>query len=280
MKDILVHLDGGPEDDVRLSYAESLASTCDAYLTGVFTHPIPDFTTLIGMEDAGVAASMIPELEKRAREDGDPAHARLKNRFATLRVPGEIKRFDAPLDILANRVAALARRADLLVARRPYDDDGNAHWDGLVEAVLFGSGRGLLLVPPGRGSKEPIRHVLVAWRDSREAARALGEALPIIERSTATTVLAVNPDRAVLTNTRDEEELATHLERHGATVDVRVVTSNGVRVSEVLRNEGRRLSADLVVMGSYGHSRVREWVLGGTTLEMMTSSELPILVAH
>jgi nucleotide-binding universal stress UspA family protein len=122
--------------------------------------------------------------------------------------------------------------------------------------------------------------VLVAWRDSREAARALGEALPIIERSTATTVLAVNPDRAVLTNTRDEEELATHLERHGATVDVRVVTSNGVRVSEVLRNEGRRLSADLVVMGSYGHSRVREWVLGGTTLEMMTSSELPILVAH
>jgi nucleotide-binding universal stress UspA family protein len=279
IKDVLVHLDGSAEDECRLAYAEAIASLSDGHLTGAYANFLPDFAMPI--DGGGAAAQIMGDLEEQTRAEGDGVCARLMERFARLGVPSEVRRYDAMPAAMGDRLALQARYSDLFVATRPYGKNGNAHWSDLVEAVLFGSRRGLFLVPPGRRPHGPIQTVLVAWQDTREAARAAGEALPFLQRATRTILVIVDLDNAG----RDSKgapgaDIAKHLDRHGAKVEAREVASEGREVSEVLLDQARRMSADLIVMGAYGHSRLREWVLGGTTLEMLTLSEVPILVAH
>src|SRR5690606_24103207 len=164
------------------------------------------------------------------------------------------------------------RCADLFIATRPYGEAETPVWSQLVEAVLFGSGRALLLVPPGLHRQGPIQTVLVAWNGSREAARALREGLSFIEQAARTVVLVVDPPQG----TTLWEDVDGHLARHGVVAEVVTAERQGRRVADVILDEARRLSADLVIMGGYGHTRLREHVFGGATLDMFTASERPL----
>lgn len=233
------------------------------------------------IDGGGAAAQIMGDREQQARAESDAACGRLTERFARLGVPNELRRFDAMPGAMGERIASEARCSDLFVATRPYGADGDARSNDLVEAVLFGCGRGVLLVPPGRRPHNPIQTVLVAWQDTREAARAVGEALPFIRRATRTIIVIVDSDKTGRDGEGEPEaDIAKHLDRHGAKVEAHEVASEGREVSEVLLDQARRVSADLTVMGAYGHSRLREWVLSGTTLEILTVSEFPILIAH
>jgi len=145
-----------------------------------------------------------------------------------------------------------------------------------VEAVLFGSGRALLLVPPGRHRQGPIETVLVAWNGSREAARALREGLALMEQAARTVVLVVNPPP----DAEPAAELKTHLAHHNVVAEVVTAESEDRPIADVILEEARRVSADLVIMGAYGHTRLREQVFGGATRDMLTAAETPILVAQ
>jgi nucleotide-binding universal stress UspA family protein len=276
IRDIMVHLDGSPEDEIRLEHGHAITAAGRAHLIGIFTNLLPDLTVAMPMDGGAAAMQMLTELEDKARQDGDANAKRLTERLASLQVPSELRRLDETFGVLSAKVVEQAHCADLFIATRPYGEADSPVWTDLVEAVLFGSGRALLLVPPGRHRQGPIQTVLVAWNGSREAARALREGLPFIEQAARTVVLVVDPP----SDTMPWAEVEGHLARHGVVAEVITAESQDRRVADVILDEARRLSADLVIMGGYGHTRLRELVFGGATRDVLTASESPLLVAH
>ncbi|MBV8568342.1 MAG: universal stress protein [Methylobacteriaceae bacterium] len=276
LKDLMVHLDGTPEDEVRIEHAESIALRYEAHLTGLYTNALPEYAYALAIQP-GFAPVVPVEVEERVRRDGDIAFARLTEDATRIRVPNEIRRIDAPFSQLPNLCASEARWADLFVATAPYGRQ--SVWDSLVEAALFESGHGVFLIPAGCKTKDAIRHILVAWRDTRESARAVGESLPFLEASETTRIVTVDPPQK---SDQDLQsiDLAAHLNRHGAKIDLLSVETGDGTVAQTLLDEAHRMAADLIVMGAYGHSRFREWILGGTTREMIGRSDVPILIAH
>jgi nucleotide-binding universal stress UspA family protein len=276
IRDIMVHLDGSPEDEIRLEHGQAIAAAGRAHLIGIFTNLLPDLTVAMPMDGGAAAMQVLTELEDKARQDGDANAKRLTERLASLQVPSELRRLDETFGVLSAKVVEQAHCADLFIATRPYGEADSPVWTDLVEAVLFGSGRALLLVPPGRHRQGPIQTVLVSWNGSREAARALREGLHFIEQAARTVVLVVDPP----SDTMPWAEVEGHLARHGVVAEVITAESQDRRVADVILDEARRLSADLVIMGGYGHTRLRELVFGGATRDVLTASESPLLVAH
>src|SRR6478735_4839588 len=185
IKEIMVHLDGSPEDEIRLEHGQAIASAGRAHLIGIYTNLLPDLTVAMPMDGGGAAMQVLTELEERARKEGDATAQRLTERFASLQVPSELRRFDETFGTLNALITDQARCSDLFIATRPHNpiDTDAPIWTDLVEAVLFGSGRAVLLVPPGRHRQGPIETVLIAWNGSRESARALREGLDFIAQA-------------------------------------------------------------------------------------------------
>ena len=276
IKDIMVHLDGSQEDEIRLEHGQAIGSAGRSHLIGMFTNLLPDLAVAMPMDGGAAAIQVLSELDDKARQDGDANARRLTERLASLQVPSELRRLDETSGVLSARVVEQARCADLFIATRPYGETDARLWPDLAEAVLFGSGRALLLVPPGCYPRGPIQTVLVAWNGSREAARALREGLALIEQAVRTVVLVVDPP----TDTMPWVEVEGYLARHGVVAEVATAESQGRRVADVILDEARSVSADLIIMGGYGHTRLRERVFGGATLDMLKTSESPLLVAH
>jgi nucleotide-binding universal stress UspA family protein len=272
IKDIMVHLDGSAQDEIRLAYAEIIASTWGAHLTAIFTNRLPDLAVATPVDGGAAMMQMLSEWQNQAQQEGDAICGRL----ARIAEPSELRRIDETVDNMAPTVEKQARCADLFVTTRPYPESGGSTWGRLVEAVLFGSGRALLLLPPGYSPRGPVRTVLVAWNDSHTAARAMREGLSFIEKATRTVVLVVDPKPGSDPGSWVRE----HLARYSSNVGVIYAESRNRRISQVIADEAHRASADLIVMGGYGHTRLRERVFGGTTLEMLTASEYPMLMAH
>jgi nucleotide-binding universal stress UspA family protein len=281
IKDVLVHLDGTSRDEARLQHAEAIASVFQAHVTGLFTNPLPDMPLIAPMDAGAAAAEILVSLTDEAKGTGDVLQKRLADRMARFSVPYEIRRIDGTPGKIPNEAAIEARWADLFIMSRPYDTDGSEQWDSLFEAVLFEGGRSVLVVPPNHRPADAIRRVLVCWRNTREAARAVAEAVPFLEKATKITILMVDPDQKKTDgNSQPAADIAKHISRYGAPVEVTTAESQGRDVSDVILEQARRISADLIVMGGYGHSRAREWIIGGATRNTLLTSEIPILMAH
>lgn len=276
IKDIMVHLDGSPEDEIRLEHGQALASAGRAHLIGLFTNRLPDLAIAMPMDGGAAAMQILTELQDQAVKDGDATAERLTERLSTLQAPSELRRLDETFGALSARVAEQARCADLFIATRPYGETGTSDWSELVEAVLFGGGRALLLVPSGCHRQGPIQTVLIAWNGSRESARALREGLDFIAQASRTVVLIVDPPP----DAEPGMDVKAHLARHGVAAEVRTAERQARHVADIILDEARRVSADLIIMGAYGHSRLREQVFGGATRDMLTASDKPILVAQ
>ena len=280
-KDVLVHLDGSSGDELRLQHAEMLAAGTSGFLTGILSVPLPDLVTIMPMDGGAAAAEIIADLDEEARRNGDRIQQNLSERFSRLSVSNEIRRIEGSPGQLARLAASDARKADLFVLSRPYGGNGAAQSTDLFEAVLFESGRGLYVVPPERRPPDAIRRVLVAWRDTREAARALAEAMPFIANATRTEILVIDAEKdGSSQKVTPELDVARHIGRYGTSVEINMRQSGGRPVSEVILEQAHRMPADLIVMGAYGHSRAHEWMLGGATRDMLEMSNLPMVMAH
>lgn len=275
MKDLLVHLDGTVEDDVRLRHAEALAARHDAFVTGLLCNVLPD--VMIAGDAGYPATQVVVQLQNSASETGDRREKELAEKFAKLDVLNELRRVDAYASQAGHAMTMEARTADLFVTTRPYGHD--LAGPEPVEQVLFHSGRATLFVPPQR---EPgaFETVIVAWRNTQESAHAVAEALPILKAAKQVIVVMVSEHEAPeQEGASPGADMARHLDRHGIAVEVRELTGWN-NAAEALLNEAQKTGADLLVMGGYGHSRFREWVLGGVTRQILTTAPLPVFMAH
>jgi nucleotide-binding universal stress UspA family protein len=281
LSDLMVHLDGTAEDEVRIAHAEAIAAMCDAHLTGIYTNLLPDFGMIAAGDAGGAAVTAMLEAEDRARLEGDEILRRFGERFSRLAIRNELRRIDDSPGAMARSVSIESRWSDLFVATCPYRENASAGWDDVLETVLFESGHSVYFVPPGLRPRAKLNRALVAWTDTREAARAIAEALPFLRAAADAEIITVGKvGQNGETRGYKAVDVAAHLDRQGVKVAIRAVDKGRRSVGEILLKEARQRSADLIVMGAYGHSRWREWIMGGTTREMLTSSETPLLMAH
>lgn len=274
IKDIAVHLNGSDEDKVRIAYAAPIAELFDAHVTGLQVHTLPD---LIAITDPA-ASSFLQTLLAESHERAQKATDMLEATFALMSVPHELRRLDAYPSTAAGMLAAEVRVADLFVGTRPYGDP--AREERTAEAVLFKSGRGSLLVPPGGTPPQDYSTIFVAWKNSREAARAVAEAIPFLQRASQIIVGIVEEGGASEQfGVEAGADIGRYFSRHGIAAEIRTI--NGwVNVGEALLNEAERTGAQMIVMGGYGHSRFREWIMGGVTRHVLTHATVPVLIAH
>ena len=181
--------------------------------------------------------------------------------------------------LLRREVLAHARRADFSIVTRTAEPEA-AHRD-LLDTMLFGSGRPVLLMPPAWRSEQLFDCVVIGWDESSEAARAVHDALPML--CLANDVVIATVDVKPSTDSHGAapgEDLAVHLARHGVNARVSVMDSMGRSEGRALLDCAITVGADMMVLGAYGHSRAEEWLLGGVTRELTHASPIPLFLAH
>lgn len=275
IKDLLVNLPVTESRDVAGPYAISIAEAFDAHAGAVaFSYDPVIPATVMG----GIPASLIDQ----QRTDNDKAASDAIGRFdAAAKREGisfESRVMSASVAGAADMFGAMARRFDVSVIAQG-EPDKAAPEDVIVEGALFGSGRPVVVVPYIQKSGVSLDRVLVAWDASRSAARAVADAMPFLAKAKAIDVVIVASERA-----KSDEiagaDIGHHLARHGLKVEVKRIVATDTGVADTLLLHAADTGADFMVMGGYGHSRLREFVLGGVTRSILTSMTIPVLMSR
>jgi len=277
-KDILVIVSDAAADEPAFRLAETLAKQSKASLAAAFLTPLPDEPLAY---EPTVVAGVWAELLGRARADAEQEKKKVEARLTKCGIPTEIRTAEALARDLGRVAAVHARYADVAVLTRPADGAGIEMREEVVEGVLFYSGRPALVAPPGWKGDFVGKRAVVAWDASREATRALSEADDLLEFSEQVTVLTVDAKpKAFGHGDQPGTNIAAHLKRRGLNASVQNVDSSGRSPAEAILEEADKLGADLLVMGGYAHSRLRELVFGGATRDLLRLAHIPVLMAH
>lgn len=278
IKDLLVQVDGSASSGPRLEWALTVAERYSAQVTAMAMVPEPYLPALVGVH---IPVELLREQAAEADRAADAvlAHAGELGRRSGRSVA--TTRIRAPIERLPALFARAARRADLCVVGQPNPDSVEFDTTLLAEAAFMDSGRPAVILPYAGTPSPLVRRVLIAWNGSREATRAVHDALPFLAGAQATTLLIVDPAAQESAATgMPGADIAAHLSRHGVHVEVRTVSSAGLAVGDVILGQAADEGADLLVMGGYGHSRMREMVLGGATRQLLAQMTLPVLLSH
>jgi nucleotide-binding universal stress UspA family protein len=275
IKDIVTNLGVAGGSDVTRDYAISVALALDAHLTGIAIAYAPlspgtvfdSYTASIIAKqrhaNEAAAKTAATEFEEAARKNALSAEARIIE-----------SSFPGAADVFVR----VARRHDLSIVGQS-NKDSSIPDDLILEAALFGSGRPVLVVPFIQSAPFAPDRILLCWDGSRSAARAIADALPILERAGNIDVVTI----ATRDDNRGEipgADMAHHLARHGLKVDLQRLISPDVDVPNTILSYAADRSSDLIVMGGYGHSRLREFILGGATRGVLSAMTVPTFMSH
>ena len=272
-RSVLVHVDNDATSQGRLDYAVRLARGFDAELVGIYLVPGTDLSpSSAAMLRPGVVA-------RRLGEFGDAQHAAEKA-FRTTAAGIATVDWRAPAGAPIDAAVAHGRCTDLFILGQR--DAATARFDeALVSNVLLSSGRPTLVVPQTGAPASVGENVLVAWNGGREAARAIGDALPLLERAKRIDILAVDDDgEPDVAERLAGARLGAWLHAHGIAAGVERHEVRDIGIGEWLLDRAADLGSDLIVMGGYGHARMRELVLGGVTRTVLRSMTVPVFMAH
>lgn len=272
--EIVVYVDGRSEIAGILKFAGVLAQEHDAHLIAVFMQPEPSYSPH-EMFALGTGAL---EVIKTHRAQLEKIERRQRALFEDIVRHQGIRPEWRSLTHWSSDAGAAAHYADLTVIARS-GRSGEASPSGLVESLILTSGRPVVVFPIN-STVSRIRRILVGWNARREAVRAVADALPLLVRAEAVEVLAVDPERYRDHGQEPGADVARHLARHGAKVDVRRVSSGGEDIGRVLLSQAASFGADLLVIGAYGRSRLSEWIFGAVTQTVLREAELPVLMSR
>ena len=277
-KDLLVAPTKTAGDANALGYAVEMAARHRAHLTVLQTvdltiaHPW-------GLSPDPAMGAIHERLRAAAAEEA----ASLRSALANESVISEVRVTESPFSTPAQIAAQHARFKDITVMSGA-DSGGSPDWTrvhGIFSELLLGSGRPVLVIPPGYSRREAVRHVMVAWTPTRESARALHDALPLLHAASSVDLLELDP--AAEQSGEDGQpitDIAMHLERHGLKVNLMTRQRQAQSVASALLGYAEDSDADLLVAGGYGHSRLREWTLGGATRDLLRHSPIPVMYSH
>jgi nucleotide-binding universal stress UspA family protein len=274
LKDVVVNLSSQGPRDFAAEYATSIAAMFGAHITGVsfvYEPVIPD--GMLG----GVPVDLIELQRQENSKAANDAISRFDAAAKKAGLSAETRLLDATFGGAATRFAQISRRFDLVVVGQAQRERGPAD-DLLIEGALFESGRPLVVVPYIQRRGITLERVLACWDGSRTAARAIGDAMPLLERAKAVEVVIVAEER------KSEEmtgaNMNAHLVRHGVAASVKRIAKGDIAIQDALLSYAADSGADFMVMGGYGHSRLREFILGGVTRGILASMTLPVLMSH
>jgi nucleotide-binding universal stress UspA family protein len=277
-KTIVVHLDNSKACDQRVGVALTLAAREDAHLVGLY----------LGMEvsiPGFVIAQMPPEtreLQHRSlKQEAVKARTKFEQAAKRAGLNVEVRQEFATAENMSEILALHARYADLLILSQFDPDSERGLPDYVLEDTLLTAGRPVLVIPYIGAGKNFGRRVMVAWDAGREAARAVRDAMPLLQAAETVTIVAVNA-KSGIGDHGDEPgaDIALMLARHGVKAEAEHLVSREVSTSDSLLSRLSDKNADLLVMGAYGHPRLREVILGGVTRHLLEHMTVPVLMSH
>lgn len=277
-KDILVIVDNSKACATRLDVAIKLAQDHDAHLTGLFVRSTPHVPQFV-MSQLGPEVAAVQK--KWAAEAADAAGALFDSKLKASGVRYEWRSVQGEL---FDQCILHSKYTDLVVAGQ-YDSSADTvdGEDRLIDHLVLDAGRPVLVVPYAGKFPTVGKKVVVAWNGTREATRAVGDAMPFLQAAKAVQVVAINPNGG---HGRDGHgalpaaDLSKHLARHNITVEGEHIEAHDMDVGSTLLSHLADEGADLLVMGAYGRSRLRELVLGGATRHILRHMTVPVLMSH
>jgi nucleotide-binding universal stress UspA family protein len=275
IRDIIVNLTPRADFDPAAAYAISLAEAFNANITGVSFAYDPPWPPSV-LEAAVV--DIYRTVKDNYKQEAQRALSRFEDAARRSQLSVQSLLLETSLVGSVETFTRLARTFDLSVVKQPEPDRDDTAQD-MLEAALFETGRPTLIVPYIQKEPFSTKRVLCCWDGSRAAARAMGDALPILQKAGSVKVLTISTGKF---DERDVKgaDLATHLARHKLQVELVRVPAADIDVASAILSHAADSGATLIVMGGYGHSKMRELALGGATRGMLQSMTVPTLMSH
>ena len=277
IKTILVYVPSAKNAAATLEAVLKIAGAGNAHVIGL--HLTPDLP-VYGEFPAEVSQEVIDRLQKVGEEAAAAARGAFEEAFKDSAVTHEWRGFIASYVIGADVIAQQGRAVDLIVCGKPSDETPDA-WSDFAETALMRSGRPVLIVPPGAAAKPVGTHAVIAWNDTREAARAVFNSLGLIQDATsvrAITLIDSEEQRAAAE--ANGAPLVAALARHGIEAVFEVSYTAGGSTGEAILAKLLDNGCDLLIMGGYSHSRFREMLFGGVSRDILRNTWVPTLVSH
>ncbi len=275
IKNIVVHIDHSTACEHRVKAAIELAHNHDARLSALFV--VPDYFVPSYVE-AQISADIITQIS-------DEAIARAKQTQGKVKAQAK----DAGLELdcyieegnIINIISDYARYADLLILGQSQSDDPDNISEGLADNLVLEGGAPCLVIPY-IGTRPTLgKRILLAWNESRESSRALRDALPLMQAAEAVSVLLIKPKSHDEKHTATQEKvIISYLADHGIDAGINLCVDNHLDPGDTILAQASDNDTDLIVMGAYGHSRLRELVLGGATRHLLKEMTVPVFISH
>jgi nucleotide-binding universal stress UspA family protein len=276
LKDIVVHVDSTVASDIRLKVALSLAARFEAQLTGLHVIPDPEvppyFKPSVVEKIAGI-------YEEHAREAAKVASLHFNR---ATQDSGIAVIWRCVEGNIARLLAEHARFADLLIlGQADTENPPNMRAFPLPHDVVMNAGTPVLAIPVQTAVREVGRRVLLAWDGSREATRAFRDAMPLLLAADQIFLIAIDPSHQGHVRIGAlVPYMVEHLARHNIHVEVATVRSGAENTIDLLLSHASQIGADLIVMGAFGHLRLKEFIIGGTTYDLLNRTTISVLMSH
>ncbi|WP_417519450.1 universal stress protein [Minwuia sp.] len=278
ISDILLHLDPASDNAAETGAAIALATEHDAHLAGLTTVTDPDLP-IYGF--AGLSEGVYRAMDSMVGDQIAKAKAAFTERTEKAGIGTDFRAAKTYGAEVHEVVATHGRHADLVIVRQSDPEVPRAGGRDVIEEIVLAAGRPVLVIPYMGTHEKIASNVVVGWDGSREAARALGDAMPLIRKAGKVNVLVVNPhSRGDAHGELPGADISTHLARHGLNVNLMVESASGIDPGNLILSRAADLDADMLVMGAFAHSRLQQTLFGGVTRSILQQMTLPVLLSH
>jgi nucleotide-binding universal stress UspA family protein len=274
-KDIAAIVTSQAGNEHVLAFAAQLARQNAGRFSAVVVNWQPTVVPVDGWVMSGMYAELVQEAHKQLREEA----AKVERRVEKEDEAGPVQSYLIDIGAAGPAIGLRARHADVAVVARPTKTNPDSA-QAILEGALFHAGRPVMIVPPEWRGGKIGRNVLVAWKPTREAARALAEADDFLARADKVSIVTVDATPGQGYGQQPGADIAAHLARRDIKPELFNLDSTGRTDTKAILDHATALGADLIVMGGYGHSRLNEFIFGGVTREILKTATLPILMSH